>query len=333
VWLSLRGVPFREVGEAIARARWVLLLAISIPAYLALVWLRAARWRHLTDAVQPIPTPSLARAVCVGFMANNVFPLRMGEVVRCWYLARETGASTAALFGTVILERVLDAVCVLVLVLVVIAGWGGGSDGLLARGAVLLVPLALLPILFLLVLRARPEPVLALTGRLLRPFPERFSTGLQELLRRFSAGLGALRGGWHLPWIAVHSLLIWFLVAIVPIWAAFLALDIDFPTAYETVGAAWMTQAAVGAAVALPSAPGFFGIFHAACRFALERFGVEADTAVAAGTLIHAVMWITLTTLGLAVLRLRRTSLVEVDGVIERAEARSPGKGPSQARR
>jgi uncharacterized membrane protein YbhN (UPF0104 family) len=304
VWLSLRGVPFREVGEAIARARWVLLLAISIPAYLALVWLRAARWRHLTDAVQPIPTPSLARAVCVGFMANNVFPLRMGEVVRCWYLARETGASTAALFGTVILERVLDAVCVLVLVLVVIAGWGGGSDGLLARGAVLLVP-----------------------------FPERFSTGLQELLRRFSAGLGALRGGWHLPWIAVHSLLIWFLVAIVPIWAAFLALDIDFPTAYETVGAAWMTQAAVGAAVALPSAPGFFGIFHAACRFALERFGVEADTAVAAGTLIHAVMWITLTTLGLAVLRLRRTSLVEVDGVIERAEARSPGKGPSQARR
>jgi threonine/homoserine/homoserine lactone efflux protein len=65
--------------------------------------------------------------------------------------------------------------------------------------------------------------------------------------------------------------------------------------------------------VALPSAPGFFGIFHAACKIALLRFGVEAETAVAAGTLIHGVMWLTLTGLGLAVLRLRRTSLGEID--------------------
>ena len=48
-------------------------------------------------------------------MANNIFPLRMGEVVRSWYLARETGASAAALFGTVILERVIDTVTVIVL--------------------------------------------------------------------------------------------------------------------------------------------------------------------------------------------------------------------------
>ena len=95
--------------------------------------------------------------------------------------------------------------------------------------------------------------------------------------------------------------------------AAFLALGIGFDDPMQMLGAAWMTQAAVGVAIALPSAPGFFGIFHAACIFALVRFGVGRETAVAAGTLIHAVMWLSLTALGFAVLRLRQTSLLEVD--------------------
>ena len=76
---------------------------------------------------------------------------------------------------------------------------------------------------------------------------------------------------------------------------------------------------------AAPSAPGFFGIFHYACKLALLRFGVEPELAVAAGTLIHAVMWITLTSLGFAVLRLRRTSLGEIDQAVSQPEAPSSG--------
>jgi uncharacterized protein (TIRG00374 family) len=325
VWLSLRDVDFAEVGRAIAGADLPLLFGVSVPSYLAMVWLRGRRWRHLTDPIRPIATGALARAVAVGFMANNVFPLRMGEVVRCWYLARETGSSVAALFGTVILERVVDAVCVVVLALLVVALWGGGSDGALARGALLLLPLALLPIVFLVLLRAAPERALALTRALLRPFPARLSETAQRLLLRFSEGLGALRGGRHLLRIGVDSAGIWLLLSTFPLVAAFLALGVEFDSPWQMLGAAWSTQAAIGVAVALPSAPGFFGIFHAACIFALVRFGVERETAVAAGTLIHGVMWLTLTALGLAVLRLRRTSLLEVDRV-----AGPPAEPPPQ---
>jgi uncharacterized membrane protein YbhN (UPF0104 family) len=74
-----------------------------------------------------------------------------------------------------------------------------------------------------------------------------------------------------------------------------------------------MTLAAVGIAVALPSAPGFFGLYHSACRLVLERFGIPAEMAVALGTLLHAVFWLTLTGLGLLVIRSRRTSLGEID--------------------
>ena len=65
----------------------------------------------------------------------------------------------------------------------------------------------------------------------------------------------------------------------------------------------------VGAAVALPSAPGFLGPFHAACWVALRPFGVPKELALALGTLTHAVFWVTLTALGLAVLRIRGGSL------------------------
>ena len=119
----------------------------------------------------------------------------------------------------------------------------------------------------------------------------------------------------------MHSVISWFVLSTLPIVAAFLSLDMELGSLLQLLGAAWTTQAAVGVAVALPSAPGFFGIFHGACKIALLRFGVEAETAVAAGTLIHGVMWLTLTGLGLAVLRLRRTSLGELD---EAAAAEPP---------
>ena len=96
VWIALRDVDFRAVWAVFGRADWTLLLGISIPSYLLVVYLRALRWRHLTDSIQPMPTPVLFRAVAIGFLANNLFPLRMGEFVRSWYLARETGTSAAA---------------------------------------------------------------------------------------------------------------------------------------------------------------------------------------------------------------------------------------------
>lgn len=325
LWIVLRDAPLRAVGAAIAHADWLILLSLSVPAYLLTVYLRALRWGHLTDPVCEIGRGALFRAVAVGFMANNVFPLRMGEVVRSWYLARETGASATALFGTVILERVIDTVTVVALAFAVFGAWGAASESELAQRALLLLPVALLPVLALVVLRLAPERVIAVSVRVLRPLPERVPAFVERALRRFSEGLGALRGGVHLVWIAVHSLLIWLVGSTIPFLAGFWALGIEFASPGEMLLAAWLTLAAVGLAVALPSAPGFFGPYHFACKEALERFGVPPETAVALGTLAHSVFWVTLTALGLLVLRVRRTSLGEID----EATAPAGGAGPS----
>jgi len=315
LWLVMRDVPFSEVARVIADANLVLLFGLSVPSYVLVVYLRALRWKHLTAPVQAYSTGVLFRATAVGFMANNIFPLRMGEVIRSWYLAREGGGSRAAVFGTVILERVIDMVTVIGLAFAILALLGAGHEGRIAQGALLLLPVAIAPTVVLVLLEAAPVPTIGFATRLAGVFSNRFAEFLEYTLSRFSEGLGALRSGRSLLLVAGYTVLIWLVAAAIPLLAAFAAVGVEFDSPLETVGAAWITQAAIGMAVALPSAPGFFGPYHFACKVALERFGIAPETAVALGTLIHAVFWLSLTSLGLLVLRARDTSFGEIEEV------------------
>ncbi len=327
IWFVIRDVDFALVVATIRQANWLLLVGISVPSYLAIVQLRALRWRHLTNPVQPIGLRPLFRATAIGFMANNIFPLRVGEVIRPWYLSQEVGAPSAALFGTVVLERVIDSIMVIGLAAIAIALLGAGEGGILAKIAIALIPVAIAPLIGLVVLRVAPHLVIGLVRWLLRPFPARFGDYLLDALDRFGDGLGALKGGSHLFWIGFHSILVWYVVSPIPMLAGFWALGIDFGSPFETLVAAWVTLATVALAVAIPSAPGFFGTYHAACKIALEPFGVAPEVAVALGTLIHGVFWVTLTLLGFAVLRSRHTSFADLEQAAQGSE--SPTSGAS----
>ena len=315
VWFALRGVNLAELKGVFARAHWGVLLGVSIPAYLAAVWLRALRWRHLTDAIQPMPRSALFRAVAVGFMANNIFPLRIGELVRVGYLARETRVPAAAVLATVVLERVIDGLSVLAMALGAIA-FAGGETEKFRSAIVWLAPVALGPLAMLIWLRVAPRSALAFAGFFLRLAPARASEWVMRQLRSFADGLGALRGGTHLTWILLHSIGIWLIASTLPILAAIWAVGLDLGGPLRTLAASWMTLAALGVAVALPQAPGFFGLYHAACRMALQQFGATAEQAVAIGTLAHAVFWVTLTGLGALVLRTRHAHLRDLQSSV-----------------
>jgi uncharacterized protein (TIRG00374 family) len=317
---ALRDVDMRLVVREFARANLLVLFGVSVPAYLVVVWLRALRWRHLTDPIRPMPRAALFRAMAVGFMANNVFPLRMGEIVRSWYLGRECEVSPASIFGTVILERVVDAVMVVLLALAVV-GFAGRDAGVWRTALVWLLPVAVVPFALLFWLRMAPEQVTGIASALARPLPVDLRARGRSQLEHFTQGLGALRRGSHLFWIGFHSLTIWLVASTLPMLAGFWALDVHFDSPLESLLAGWMLLAAVGIAVTLPSAPGFFGVYHSACRLVLERFGMAPEMSLALGTLLHAVFWVTLTALGFAVLRARRTRFEDVD------RAAAPGSG------
>jgi uncharacterized protein (TIRG00374 family) len=323
LWISFRDLDFAALLHDMRRANLALLILPSVPAYLWATWVRALRWRHLAEAVAPMERGPVFRATAVGFMVNNVFPLRLGEVVRAWVLAREVRASGTALFGTVIVERIIDSMAVLALAAGLLGTEGARAWGI--NPAAVLAPLAVLvaaPVSFIAALRAAPEFTIGLAVRTARVvFPNRALVRLERGLRQLGAGMAGLRTGRGLFWVLVHTVVIWAVCSVIPFGAALLALDLGLGPG-ELVRASFAILVFVGAAVALPSAPGFFGPYHAACWFALRPFGVEKESAVALGTLAHAVFWVSMTGLGLLVLRRRGTGLEEtLSQAAEQADA------------
>jgi len=329
VWLALRGIDAATLGRDLARANLPLAVGLSVPSYVVLVWLRALRWRYLTDAIAPLPTGPLFRATAVGFLANNVFPLRIGELVRAWYLARDQRLGVAPVIGTIVLERVIDGVVVLLMALAIFGVRGSRGGEALAVG----LPLAIgagLPLGAVVLMRFAPERAAGLarfaSRRLL---PGRAGASLEDLVRRMSEGLGSMQGGRHLWWVALHSVLIWGVLGIVPFLAGFSALGIDLGSRGRTLAASYVVLAAVGIAVALPSAPGFFGPYHLAAREALARFGVAEEPALALGTLSHAIFWLATSALGLLVLRGRSARLEELADAADPEPASEPAPPPA----
>jgi len=295
LWIAFRDVSWSELGHEVARANWWLLLGLSLPAYLWSVQLRAARWRVLARGVADVPTSAAFRATAVGFMVNNLLPLRVGELVRVWWLAREIRSSVAALLGTVIVERVIDMVFLLGLASFVI----GNEVG---RGV--LVAAAATPLAVTLALRRWPAPALRAVRRAAGfVLPAARADRVTGIAGAVAQGVAALRGGADFARMAGLTVLLWGVATVIPFWAALTALGIDLGGFAASVRGSFLIMLYVAAAVALPAAPGFFGPYHVACRYALTPLGVPKELAVALGTLAHAVFWIGTTSIGLACLR------------------------------
>jgi len=322
--LAVRDVDYGTLLRDLGRANLPLLIGLSVPAHVLMLWVRALRWRYLTDAIEPIERGALFRATSVGALANNVFPLRIGEVVRAYYLGRETQAGRAALFGTIVLERGIDGLAVLMLALAIFGARGRADSSALAVGLPLLA-IGLLPLVAMVWLRLAPEQVVRLTrGVLAIVAAGRGAASAEYVIRRVADGLGSLQGGRHLWWVAWHSVWIWTVLGIAPFVVGIWALGLDLGGLGRDLQAGFVTLAAVGIAVALPSAPGFLGPYHLAAREALRRFGVSEEVALAVGTLSHAIFWLTTSAVGLAVLRFRGTRLDELaQGAADEDQVRS----------
>ena len=91
-------------------------LFLGVTAYFISVWFRTIRWRFLLLTNTQIKTSRLLPVVVVGYMANNILPFRIGELVRSYYLNRREGISTTTGVSTILVERVSDSIALLFLI-------------------------------------------------------------------------------------------------------------------------------------------------------------------------------------------------------------------------
>jgi len=166
-----------------------------------------------------------------------------------------------------------------------------------SSGAVIFAAFTCVPIALVVALRVNEAGTLRLVDALLRPFPFALRERVMDLVSEVCKGLAGLRGWRATSRVVLHSALLWGIVLPAPFLLGLLAFDIEMPPR-QLLLATFTTNVFVALAVAAPSAPGFFGVFHFACREALGLFGVSRSVAVAYGTVVHLSYWIPITLIG-----------------------------------
>jgi hypothetical protein len=290
-----------DLGVIAARLRETLwtYLALSVGLGFVSLWMRAVRWYYLFP---PGTQPShLFRALLIGYMGNNLLPLRAGELVRIYVVTRR-GQHFGTTFATVVVERVLDGLAV----------------GLIVAGLLLVVPLPtnlrwpifvfllidLVGILILVAIAATPGVCRGLIERLFRRIGW-LERRLLSLLDVMIEGLRGLRAAGHTGPIVACSIGIWLFLAL-SFWSALHAAHLDLPLA-----AAWTLLAFLGLGVSLPSSPGFVGVIQAATVLALALFAVPRTEALSFSLLLHASQFFPITIIGLLYLLLEHVSLAD----------------------
>jgi uncharacterized protein (TIRG00374 family) len=298
LWWALRDVSLSAVAGELSRSD-ATLFALAAAAATAIFALRALRWQAILKPVDSrVHFGPAWRATTIGMMINNVVPARAGELARAYALTREVPAiPLASSVASLAVDRVFDALVLLLLGLVALLDpalpttaqiAGRSIDGWAGAGALLVA--ALLAALYLVI--AFPSVMIAVyelfTRRLSRTLEERG----RSALRAFSAGLGALRSPKAFAVVFAWTVAHWLLNSLA-FWLGFRAVGIDVPFT-----ATFLVQAFIAFGVAIPAAPGFFGVFEALAVASLGLYGVDRASAVSFAIGFHVVSFIPVTVLG-----------------------------------
>jgi len=322
--LFFRGMDWGALGRALLGAHWLPLVGVVLVTVL-LYALRAWRWGALLAPLGRVGMADLYSATMVGFASGLLVP-RAGEILRPWLISRRHPIPTSAGFATIILERLIDLVTVLVLFALYLfvlpaptAQVTGPLMDTLKVGGALTGAVALGILVFLLALHTNAERVVGVIERLTARGPRWIREPIARLLRSFSEGLAVLRAPLsHLALIAAQSFAIWLLIALA-FYLNDIAFSIDLP--YH---ATFLLIVFLVVGVAIPT-PGTVGGFHAFYLLCLtQAFGVAREPAAAAGIAAHALSNLPILVLGLALLGREGLSLSRV-AEVTRSRSEAPG--------
>lgn len=291
--LAFRGVKFREVGAALSEANY-LWLAPATAAIVASIGLRAVRWRLLFHPRRDLRLGSLFGSLNVGYLVNDLLPLRLGEVVRAYLLSQTERVGVAHALSTVAVERVLDMVVTLAYLAVVLpfVTLPEGAAGKIAVVSALAVG-ALVVMMVAGAVRERSHAVARLVTRRLPAGP---AERLHTLLDSFLHGFAVLSTPRVAAPMAALSLAIWALAAL-GLYCVMFAFHL-----YLSPAAPIFVLALVSVSFVIPASPGYVGVFHLAAVSALKAFDVDESLALSYAFVAHIIAFVPPMLLGAAYL-------------------------------
>ena len=296
--------------DALSGANY-LYLAPAIALYLISMVFRTIRWQVMLNHMKPIRFSRLYPVVVVGYMANNLLPMRLGELVRSYYVGEREGISKTSALATILVERVLDALTLLLFILAIalFVPLTGLAESFSER---LGVPWPLLVIAMsapfaaafgaLLLLAMFPTGTQAIAFALARHLPSRFEAGVRDLIVLFLNGLIPLRSPRTLALLLLLSSPIWLFESALFFVIGF---SFDLNLVYDNLGdmavASVLVTAISNIASSVPAAPGGVGLFELVVRETLVRIplaSVERSVASGFAAVVHAALLLPMVLLG-----------------------------------
>jgi uncharacterized membrane protein YbhN (UPF0104 family) len=317
--LFLRNTDLHQVWVEVQRARLDLVaLAVVITGLTYLF--RAIRWQYLLAPIGRVSLRNAFTTTIIGFAATALLPARAGEVLRPWLLARKEGLSATSAFATIILERVLDTVMVLLLfglfLLLTNPEISRGDEVAFARlklGGAAAAALSVGALAAMFVLAGHPATMATIERVLQRVLPERLAGIAARLAHTFAEGLVIVRQPGRLAMAMVLSVPLWLSIA-AGIWTVSQAFHITLPFT-----GSFLIMALLVVGVAVPT-PGAVGGFHYFYRLGVTAFyGAPNDRAVGAAIVLHAVSFLPVAIAGLVLMAREGLSLSRV-GALVRAD-------------
>jgi len=291
LWRAFEGLDFAAIWVHIQQANPIWLLVGAV-VYFAAVATISLRWQYLLRSMTNASLRQIIPLVSIGYMGNNVYPFRSGEILRIALLRRNHGIPFARATTTVVVERVFDGLVMLTFILVPLL-FIDISSPVVRRVALVAAPLFLTALAVFLLLAARPNLLRRLVALVADRLPGKLGDVLRHLGEEVIGGLECLRSPSDLAGAVVASYLSWAIEASV-YWIVSFAFDLNLSYAVML-----LTVGVVNLAGLLPATPGQIGVYEFFVRTVLIAAGIDETRATAYALVVHAVIWLPVTLVGL----------------------------------
>jgi len=261
-------------------------------ATLLSIWIRAWRWRLMLEPLGEVTTGETYRATMIGFMANNVLPMRLGELVRAYAIGRESGVSKSAAFGTIVVERAFDLFAILLFLGFVLLRFSEHFPAWVSMAGYVAMAACVGMFLVFGLLRWKRDLTMHMFDRSIQWLPGRFRLRAFGYMHRFLDGLVVLSKAHRVLWVTLLSVACWLAVALSFLFTAY---AFHLPRTWEI---SMLLVVLTALAVMLPSGPGFVGTFEMGVRYGLTLVKVDESRALSVAIFYHAVQFIPITLLG-----------------------------------
>ena len=294
-YLAVKDIKWQDIFSTLQQDKdwWYLVPASAL--FMASFIFRAWRWHYFLQPVKSLRFHPLFSAIMVGYMGNNVLPIRLGEILRAYALNRSSNVSKSAGLATVVVERLVDTIGLLVffLIAVLFASLPSQYQSVITLTSILAIGL----LVFLIGITFFEAFTKKILNRIFGLLPEFVSEKLQSITDAFLDGLAGLRQTQNYWKILAHTLIIWSLFAA----STFYMLKaFRFDTVYSMTFVSGIVVFLIGTVgVMIPSSPGYVGTFHYAIVQALALFGVPNEPALGFAIVIHLMNYLPVTGLGL----------------------------------